>query len=51
MTLSQWITRSSIGKTVRRWQRASRIIREMRDRELRGLNPRMALMTGPREEE
>ncbi len=50
MTLSQWITRSSIGRTVRRWKRASRIIREMRDRELRGLSPRMA-MNGPREEE
>jgi hypothetical protein len=51
MTLSQWITRSSIGRTVRRWKRASRIIREMRDRELRGLNPRGALASsGPKEE-
>lgn len=39
MTLSQWMTRSRIGRTVRRWRRASRIIREMHDAERRGIRP------------
>ncbi len=50
MTLSQWITSSRIGKTVRRLRRASAMIKDMRDRELRGLSHRVA-MNGPREEE
>ena len=35
-SLAQWITRSPIGTTVRRWRRASVIIREMVDLERRG---------------
>lgn len=50
MTFRQWITRSNIGRTVRRWKRASVIIRDMRDRELRGLAPRMATVSQPEEE-